>query len=30
VWFKVLAIAIIGAIFYGLGWRGMKRMQLKA
>jgi ABC-2 type transport system permease protein len=30
VWFKVLAIAIIGAIFYGLAWRGMKRMQLKA
>jgi ABC-2 type transport system permease protein len=29
-WFKVLVIAGIGAIFYGLAWRHMRRMQLKA
>ncbi len=30
VWYKVLIIAIIGAIFYTLAWRGMRRMQVKA
>jgi ABC-2 type transport system permease protein len=30
VWYKVLFIAAIGAIFYGLAWRGMRRMQVKA
>ena len=30
VWYKVLFIAVIGAIFYGLAWRGMRRMQVKA
>ena len=30
VWYKVLFIAIIGAIFYSLAWRGMRRMQVKA
>ena len=30
VWFKVLVIAVIGAIFYTLAWRGMRRMQVKA
>ena len=30
VWFKVLIIGAIGAIFYGLAWRGMRRMQVKA
>jgi ABC-2 type transport system permease protein len=29
VWFKVIVIAIIGSIFFILGWRGMRRMQLK-
>jgi ABC-2 type transport system permease protein len=30
VWFKVLIIGAIGVIFYGLAWRGMRRMQVKA
>jgi hypothetical protein len=25
----VLAIAVIGAIFYTIAWRSMRRMQLK-
>jgi ABC-2 type transport system permease protein len=29
VWFKVLVIAIIGAVFYTIAWRNMRRMQLK-
>ena len=29
VWAKVLAIAAIGAIFYAIAWRNMRRMQLK-
>jgi ABC-2 type transport system permease protein len=29
-WFKVLIIGAIGAIFYGLAWLGMRRMQVKA
>ena len=29
-WFKVLIIGTIGAIFYLVGWRGMRAMQLKA
>lgn len=28
-WFKVLIIAGFGAIFYGMGWRTMRRMQLE-
>jgi len=30
VWLKVLIISLIGAIFYGIAWRGMRRMQLEA
>jgi len=30
VWLKVLIIGLIGAIFYGIAWRGMRRMQLEA
>lgn len=30
VWWKVTIIAIIGSIFYGIGWYSMRRMQLKA
>src|SRR6202451_1886696 len=30
VWYKVLIIGVIGFIFYGLAWRTMRRMQLKA
>jgi ABC-2 type transport system permease protein len=30
VWYKVIFIAIIGAIFYTLAWRGMRKMQVKA
>jgi ABC-2 type transport system permease protein len=30
VWYKVIFIGIIGAIFYSLAWRGMRRMQVKA
>jgi ABC-2 type transport system permease protein len=29
VWLKVLAIAVIGSIFYTIAWRTMRRMQLK-
>lgn len=29
-WFKVLIIGVIGGIFYIVGWRGMRAMQLKA
>ena len=29
-WLKVLIIGAIGAIFYGLAWHGMRRMQVKA
>ena len=30
VWYKVLFIGIIGAAFYTLAWRGMRKMQVKA
>jgi ABC-2 type transport system permease protein len=30
VWYKVLIIGAIGAIFYSLAWQGMRRMQVKA
>ena len=30
VWNKVLIIGLIGAVFYTLAWRSMRRMQLKA
>jgi ABC-2 type transport system permease protein len=30
VWWKVAIIGIIGSVFYGIGWHGMRRMQLKA
>jgi ABC-2 type transport system permease protein len=30
VWWKVTIIGIIGSVFYGIGWHGMRRMQLKA
>jgi ABC-2 type transport system permease protein len=29
-WFKVIEIAATGALFYGLAWRTMRRMQVKA
>jgi ABC-2 type transport system permease protein len=29
VWRKVLIIGVIGAVFYALAWRSMRRMQLK-
>jgi hypothetical protein len=29
-WFKVLVIGVIGAIFYASAWLGMRRMQVKA
>ncbi len=29
-WYKVLEIGATGAIFYGLAWRNMRRMQVKA
>lgn len=29
VWLKVVIVALIGAIFYGIAWRGMRRMQLE-
>ena len=29
-WYKVLEIGATGAIFYGLAWRTMRRMQVKA
>jgi ABC-2 type transport system permease protein len=30
VWLKVVIIGVIGAIFYVVAWRGMRRMQLEA
>jgi ABC-2 type transport system permease protein len=30
VWYKVIFIGIIGAVFYTLAWRGMRKMQVKA
>ena len=30
VWLKVVIVALIGAIFYAIAWRGMRRMQLDA
>jgi ABC-2 type transport system permease protein len=30
VWYKVIAIAVIGAVFFAMGWRRMQRMQLEA
>src|SRR5580700_9189287 len=30
VWFPVLMIAVLGAVFYTLAWRVMRRMQVKA
>jgi ABC-2 type transport system permease protein len=30
VWWKVVIIAVIGATFYGVAWRAMRRMQLEA
>jgi len=30
VWFSVLMIAVLGAIFYALAWVNMRRMQVKA
>jgi ABC-2 type transport system permease protein len=30
VWYKVLIIGAIGALFYGIAWFGMRRMQVKA
>jgi ABC-2 type transport system permease protein len=30
VWYKVLIIGVIGAIFFALAWRSMRRMQLKS
>jgi ABC-type multidrug transport system permease subunit len=27
-WWNVIMIALIGAVFYGLGWRNLRRMQL--
>jgi len=29
-WYKVLEIMVTGAIFYGLAWRTMRRMQVRA
>lgn len=29
-WYKVLEIAVTGGIFYGLAWRTLRRMQVKA
>jgi ABC-2 type transport system permease protein len=29
-WFNVLIVGAIGAIFYGLAWQGMRKMQVKA
>jgi hypothetical protein len=29
VWLKVVTIAVIGALFYALAWRSMRRMQLR-
>ncbi len=30
VWYKVAVIGVIGAIFYTLAWRGMRKMQVNA
>jgi hypothetical protein len=30
VWYKLLIIGAISAVFYLLAWRGMRRMQVKA
>ena len=30
VWWAVLGIGAIGLVFYGLAWRAMRRMQVKA
>jgi ABC-2 type transport system permease protein len=30
VWYKVIFIGVIGAVFYTLAWRGMRKMQVKA
>lgn len=30
VWYKVLIIGVIGAVFYTLAWRGMRKMQVNA
>jgi ABC-2 type transport system permease protein len=30
VWYKVLIIGAIGALFYGIAWHSMRRMQVKA
>ena len=30
VWFKVLIVGAIGTVFYGIAWRGMRKMQVKA
>src|SRR6476469_3037433 len=30
VWFKVLIVGVIGTTFYGIAWRGMRKMQVKA
>jgi ABC-2 type transport system permease protein len=30
VWYKVLIIGGIGALFYAIAWFGMRRMQVKA
>jgi hypothetical protein len=27
-WYKVLIIGVIGAVFYAVGWRTMRRMQV--
>ena len=29
-WFPVLMIAALGAVFYTLAWQTMRRMQVKA
>jgi ABC-2 type transport system permease protein len=29
-WFKVLAIAVIGSVFFTLAWRRMRPMRLEA
>jgi ABC-2 type transport system permease protein len=29
VWYKVLAIGVIGGLFFAIGWRRMRRMQLE-
>jgi ABC-2 type transport system permease protein len=30
VWYKVIFIGMIGSVFYGLAWLGMRKMQVKA